>query len=100
MYLFCEQQPVANQVRDVTEAHHLNTRLVCFAQLAVSLTPASLFHIFACLHVLLSGWNQQSAQAQLEKTLQVICQELQAEGVCNMATKAMNSMIYQMTWQD
>lgn len=38
-----------------------------------------------CIHLLLfallSGWNQQSAQAQLEKTLQVICQELQAEGV-------------------
>eukprot|EP00878_Enallax_costatus_P017108 GHUV01017963.1.p1 GENE.GHUV01017963.1~~GHUV01017963.1.p1 ORF type:complete len:518 (+),score=110.16 GHUV01017963.1:223-1554(+) len=32
------------------------------------------------LNWLCSGWNQQSAQAQLEKTLQAICQELQAEG--------------------
>eukprot|EP00775_Hariotina_reticulata_P005445 gene5445-5679_t len=32
------------------------------------------------LNWLCSGWNQQAAQAQLEKTLTAICQELQAEG--------------------
>ena len=32
------------------------------------------------LNWLCSGWNQQAAQAQLERTLEAICKELQAEG--------------------
>jgi hypothetical protein len=28
-----------------------------------------------------SGWNQPAAQAQMERTLQVICKELEADGV-------------------
>jgi hypothetical protein len=36
------------------------------------------------LNWLCSGWNQQSAQAAMERTLQEICKQLQAEGVSQL----------------
>jgi hypothetical protein len=56
------------------------------AAAAAAAALLALVHCMFCCVVLCyycSGWNGPSAQAQLERTLQVICKELEADGVSN-----------------